>query len=45
VVTNDRTGRSELGKWLTEEKTKRKLKDVDVSWLKDYVEKPAEEKK
>ena len=36
---------NERGKWMTEQKTKRKVKEVDVSWLKDYVEKPAEEKK
>jgi hypothetical protein len=36
---------NERGKWLTEEKTKRKVKEVDVSWLKEYVEKPAVEKK
>ena len=35
---------NERGKWLTEEKSKRKVKEVDVSWLKDYVEKPAEKK-
>jgi hypothetical protein len=29
------------GKWLTEEKTKRKAKEVDVAWLKEYVETPA----
>jgi hypothetical protein len=35
----------ERGKWLHEEKEKRKAKEVDVSWLKDYVEKKADEKK
>lgn len=39
VTHNDR------GKWLTDEKEKRKAKEVDVSWLKDYVEKKADEKK
>ena len=33
VTYNDR------GKWLHEEKEKRKAKDVDPAWLKDYVEK------
>jgi len=33
VSHNDR------GKWLLAEKDKRKAKEVDVSWLKDYVEK------
>jgi len=36
---------NERGKWLTAEKDKRKAKEVDVAWLKDYVEKTAEEKK
>jgi hypothetical protein len=39
VTHNDR------GKWLQDEKEKRKAKEVDVSWLKDYVEKKADEKK
>lgn len=30
VTNNDR------GKWLIAEKEKRKVKEVDVSWLKDY---------
>lgn len=30
---------NERGKWLMAEKDKRKAKAVDVSWLKDYVEK------
>jgi hypothetical protein len=30
---------NDRGKWLHEEKEKRKAKEVDVSWLKDYVEK------
>jgi hypothetical protein len=34
AVTNN-----ERGKWLVDEKTKRKAKQVDVSWLKEYVEK------
>jgi len=33
VTSNDR------GKWLTAEKDERKAKQVDVSWLKEYVEK------
>lgn len=32
VTHNDR------GKWLLAEKDKRKAKEVDVAWLKDYVE-------
>jgi hypothetical protein len=35
AVTNN-----ERGKWLVAEKEKRKAKQVDISWLKDYVEKP-----
>jgi hypothetical protein len=27
------------GQWLVDEKDKRKAKEVDVTWLKDYVEK------
>jgi mono/diheme cytochrome c family protein len=34
AVTNN-----ERGKWLVDEKDKRKAKEVDVAWLKDYVEK------
>lgn len=34
---------NDRGKWLQAEKEKRKAKEVDVSWLKDYAEK-AEEK-
>ena len=30
---------NERGQWLIAEKEKRKAKEVDVSWLKDYVEK------
>ncbi len=33
VTHNDR------GKWLLAQKEAKKAKDVDVSWLKDYVEK------
>lgn len=33
IALNDR------GKWLVGEKDKQKAKEVDVSWLKDYVEK------
>jgi len=29
---------NDRGHWLHEEKEKRKAKEVDVSWLKDYVE-------
>jgi hypothetical protein len=36
---------NERGHWLHEEKEKRKAKDVDPAWLKDYVEKKADEKK
>ena len=39
VTHNDR------GKWLIAEKDKRKAKEVDAAWLKDYVEKKADEKK
>ena len=39
VTHNDR------GKWLFDEKDKRKAKEVDVAWLKDYVEKKGNEKK
>ena len=35
---------NDRGKWLHEEREKRKAKEVDVSWLKDYVEKKADEK-
>jgi hypothetical protein len=34
-----------MGKWLIDEKDKRKAKEVDAAWLKDYVEKTAETKK
>ena len=30
---------NERGQWLLAEKGKRKAKEVDASWLKDYVEK------
>jgi len=30
---------NDRGKWLVAEKDKRKAKDVDGAWLKDYVEK------
>jgi hypothetical protein len=36
---------NERGKWLHEEKEKRKAKEVDPAWLKDYVEKKADEAK
>jgi hypothetical protein len=36
---------SARGQWLHEEKEKRKAKEVDAAWLKDYVEKKADEKK
>jgi hypothetical protein len=29
---------NDRGKWLVAEKEKRKAKEVDVAWLKDYVE-------
>lgn len=35
---------NDRGKWLIAEKEKRKAKEVDVAWLKDYTEK-AEDKK
>ena len=38
-------GFNDRGKWLHEEKEKRKAKEVDAAWLKDYVEKKVEEKK
>jgi hypothetical protein len=37
VTNNDR------GKWLVDEKEKRKVKEVDGAWLKDYVEKKKDE--
>ena len=37
---------NDRGKWLVDEKAKRKAtKEVDAAWLKDYVEKKADEKK
>lgn len=30
---------NERGQWLHEQKEKKKAKEVDVAWLKDYVEK------
>jgi hypothetical protein len=36
---------NERGKWLEGEKDKRKAKEVDGAWLKDYVEKKGESKK
>lgn len=36
---------NDLGKWMLGEKEKRKAKEVDAAWLKDYVEKKADEKK
>jgi hypothetical protein len=35
---------NERGKWLVEEKDKRKAKEIDVNWLKDYVEKVEDKK-
>jgi mono/diheme cytochrome c family protein len=35
---------NERGKWLIAEKEKRKAKEVDAAWLKDYVEKLPEAK-
>jgi hypothetical protein len=32
------------GQWLVDEKTKRKANEIDVTWLKDYVEKVEEKK-
>ena len=34
AVTNN-----ERGKWLVAEKDKRKAKEIDIAWLKEYVEK------
>jgi len=39
VTHNDR------GNWLIAEKEKRKAKEIDLNWLKEYVEPKAEEKK
>ena len=36
---------NDRGKWLHDEKEKRKAKEIDVAWLKDYVEKKADDKK
>lgn len=33
----DAVSHNDRGKWLIAEKDKRKAKEVDVSWLKDYV--------
>jgi hypothetical protein len=30
---------NDVGKWLVDEKEKRKAKEIDVTWLKDYKEK------
>ena len=30
---------NDRGQWLVDEKAKRKAKEADVAWLKDYVEK------
>jgi len=30
---------NDRGQWMVDEKVKRKAKEVDVAWLKDYVEK------
>jgi hypothetical protein len=35
----DAAALTDRGKWLHEEKEKRKAKAVDAAWLKDYVEK------
>jgi hypothetical protein len=40
----DAVTHNERGKWLLAEKDKRKAKEVDVAWLKDYIEKLPEEK-
>ena len=29
---------NDAGKWLIAEKDKRKAKEIDLAWLKDYVE-------
>lgn len=36
---------NDRGKWLHEEMEKRKAKEPDPAWLKDYVEKKADERK
>ena len=39
---------NEMGKWLVDQKKERKAKEVDVAWLKEYLEKDGkktEEKK
>ncbi len=33
------TTNNERGKWLVEQKQAKKAKDIDVTWLKEYVEK------
>jgi len=35
---------NERGKWLIAEKEKRKAKEIDFSWLKDFTEKAPEKK-
>jgi len=35
---------NERGKWLVAEKDRRKAKEIDISWLKEYVEKKDETK-
>ena len=30
---------NERGQWLVDQKEKRKAKEIDIAWLKDYVEK------
>jgi hypothetical protein len=35
----DAAALNERGKWLVEQKDKKKAKEVDLAWLKEYVEK------
>ncbi len=35
----DAVSHNDRGRWLIAEKDKKKAKEVDVAWLKDYVEK------
>ena len=36
---------TDRGKWLLEQKDKRKAKEIDFAWLKEYVEPKADDKK
>jgi hypothetical protein len=40
----DAVTHNERGQWMIAEKNKRKAKEVDASWLKDYVEKNEKKK-